>query len=347
MSRSKEGMHMPEKIVLLDTAIPDRVVMGECWARDGLQNEPQVVSTDDKVELITRFVEAGFEKIEATSFAHPRYLPQFADAEEVLRRIPRVEGTDYRAICTNLRGIERAIDSKDAGYGVDEIAMVLSASEAHNMANVNMTHAENMALLERMTRLALDTGHVVFGWVLTSFGCPINGDVPHADVIRIGRWWKDIGATVIGFGDTTGAANPVQVDRFYQRMLAEGFTTDEVVVHFHDTRGWGVANSLVALAMGFRYFDSSIGAVGGQPQTGAAMYHRGFAGNTCTEDLVGMFEEMGVDTNVDLPALLEIGRRAEEILGRQLRSNFIQAGPVPHTGIVYDKQKGILGESTG
>ncbi|MBW2256594.1 MAG: hydroxymethylglutaryl-CoA lyase [Deltaproteobacteria bacterium] len=246
----------------------------------------------------------------------------------------------------NIRGIERAIDSKEAGFGVAEIAMVLSASEAHNMANVNMTLAENMALLERMTRLALDAGHAVFGWVLTSFGCPINGDVPLADVVRVGQWWKDIGATIIGFGDTTGVANPVQVDRFYQHMLAAGFTTDEVVVHFHDTRGWGVANSLVALGMGFRYFDSSFGAVGGQPQTGAAMYHRGFAGNTCTEDLVGLFEEMGVDTGIDLTALLEIGRRAEEILGRQLRSNLIQAGPVPHTGIAYDKQKGILGEPT-
>jgi len=335
---------MAKTTVLLDKTLPDAVIMGECWARDGLQNEPGVVPTEEKVEMITRMVEAGFTKIEATSFAHPRYLPQFADAEAVLRAIPRVPGTDYRAICTNIRGIERAIDSREAGYGVEEIAMVLSASEAHNMANVNMTQAENMALLERMTRLALDTGHTVFGWVLTSFGCPINGDVPLADVVRIGRWWKDIGATFIGFGDTTGVANPAQVERFYQHMLAEGFTADEVVVHFHDTRGWGVANSLVALCMGFRYFDSSFGAVGGQPRTGAAMYHRGFAGNTCTEDLVGMFEEMGVDTGIDLAALLEIGGRAEQILGRQLRSNFLQAGPVPHTGIIYDKQKGILTE---
>lgn len=327
---------------LLGHPLPAKVVMGECWARDGLQNERVLVPTNDKVEMITRFVEAGFTKIEATNFAHGKYLPQFADAEEVLARVPRVEGVAYRAICTNLRGVERAINSREAGYGVHEIAMVLSCSDAHNRANVNMSQAENMVLLEPMARLAIDSGHQVFGWALTSFGCPIRGDVPTEDALRVGQWWKDIGATWIGFGDTTGVANPVQVDRFYDAVLDAGFTRDEIVIHFHDTRGWGVANSLVALNKGFRYFDTSFGAVGGQPQTGAAMYHRGFAGNTCTEDLVGMFEELGVDTGIDLIQMLAAGRRAEEVLGRQLRSNFLQAGPVPHEGITYDKQHGIL-----
>lgn len=322
--------------------LPDRVHVGECWARDGLQNEAEVVSTDDKVEMITRMVDAGVPKIEATSFAHPKYLPQFADAEEVLRRIPRRPGVDYRGICTTMKGIERAVRSKEAGYGVDEIAMVISTSEPHNQANVGMTHDENKRVLEKMARAALDAGHVVFGWALTSFGCPIKGDVDPKDAIAMGQWWKDIGATVIGFGDTTGSSNPVQVSAFYEYALAEGFTTDEVVVHFHDTRGWGVANSLVALTFGFRYFDTSLGAIGGQPRTGAAEYHHGYAGNTCTEDLVGMFEEMGVSTGIDLDALLAMGRRAEEILGRKLRSNFLDAGPVPHQGIVYDKKKGIL-----
>jgi len=245
--------------------LPQRVVMGECWARDGLQNEAKVVPTEEKVEIITRMVEAGVTKLEATNFAHPKYLPQFADAEEVLRRIPRVPGVDYRGICTTMKGIERAIRSKEEGFGVDEIAMVISTSEPHNQANVGMTHDENKRLLEQMTRAALDSGHVVFGWALTSFGCPIKGDVAPKDAIAMGQWWKDIGATIIGFGDTTGSSNPKQVSAFYEYALAEGFTTDEVVVHFHDTRGWGVANSLVALTYGFRYFDSSLGAIGGQP----------------------------------------------------------------------------------
>ena len=333
---------MCDNMRLHNMELPQRVILGECWARDGLQNEPKVVPTDQKVEMITAMVEAGIPKIEATSFAHPKYLPQFADAEEVLRRIPRKPGVDYRGICTTLKGVERAIKSKDQGYGVQEIAMVISASEAHNKANVNMSHDENKRLLEEMVRTSVDSGHAVFGWVLTSFGCPIMGDVPLDHVARMGKWWKDIGATIIGFGDTTGSSNPRQVSQFYEYMLAEGFTTDELVVHFHDTRGWGVANSLVALTFGFRYFDSSIGAIGGQPKTGAAEYHRGYAGNTCTEDLVGMFEEMGVSTGIDIQKMIAMGRRAEEILGRKLRSNFLDAGPVPHTGITYDKEKGII-----
>lgn len=335
---------MAHAIPLHRAPLPDRVVMGECWARDGLQNERTFVPTDAKVEIISGMVEAGFTKIEATSFAHPKYLPQFADAEEVLRRIPRKPGVHYRAICTTLKSVERAVKSKAEGFGVDEIAMVISASESHNRANVDMTHDENKALLEQMSRLAIEHGHKVFGWVLTSFGCPIVGDVDPAHVIKMGQWWRDVGASFIGFGDTTGAANPRQVSMFYDQVLAEGMDPDTLVVHFHDTRGWGLTNSLIGLTHGLRYFDSSLGAIGGQPKTGAADYHRGYTGNTCTEDLVGMFEEMGVGTGIDLDRMLQLGRRVEEILGRRLRSNFLHAGPVPHRGIVWDKRTGIAGE---
>ncbi len=319
----------------------EKVIIGECWARDGLQSEKRFVPTAAKIEMIRRMVEAGLTKIEATSFAHPKYLPQFADAEEVLRGIPRKPGVDYRAICTTRKALERAIQSRSEGFGVDEIAMVISASEPHNLANVRMTHAENQTLLEEMAQLSIQSGHSVFGWVLTSFGCPIAGDVMPEQAIRIGRWWKDAGARFIGFGDTTGVANPRQVRRFFDAVLAAGFTRDEVVIHFHDTRGWGVANNLVALEMGFKYFDSSLGAIGGQPKTGAAEYHAGFSGNTCTEDLVGMFEEMGVRTGIDLDQLLAAGKRAEQILDRRLRSNFLYAGPVRHSPVRYDPEKGI------
>jgi len=307
-----------------------------------LQNEVGVVSTEDKVEMITRAVDCGFKRIEATSFAHPKYLPQFADAEELLRRIPRRPGVHYRAICTTERAVERAIASKEEGYGVDEIAMVISSTEEHNQANVGMDHATNKELLTRMTRMARETGHEVFGWVLTSFGCPIRGDVPLEEVSAMAKWWVDLGVDYLGFGDTTGSSNPIQVSRFYEYMLGEGFDKDKIVVHFHDTRGWGVANSMIALAFGLRYFDSCIGAIGGQPRTGAAEYHSGFAGNTCTEDMVGMFEEMGVSTGIDLDKMISMGKRAEQILGRKLRSNFIDAGPVPHRGIVWDRGQGII-----
>src|SRR4051812_29683430 len=320
---------------------PERVVIGECWARDGLQSEERIVSTTAKVEMIAAMVDAGFREIEATIFAHPKYLPQFNDAEEVLRRIPRKPGVRYRAICTTLKAVERAVRSREEGFGVDEIAMVISASEAHNRANVQMGHDENKRLLEQMTRLALDSGHAVFGWALTSFGCPIAGDVAPAQAIAIGRFWKDLGAALIGFGDTVGVANPRQVSRFYEEALAAGMPKDRIVVHFHDTRGWGIANTLTALTFGFRYVDTSLGAIGGQPKTGSASYHRGHTGNTCTEDLVPMLEEMGIATGIDVRQLLTLGTRAEELLGRQLRSNFLLAGPVPHRGREYDKSRGI------
>ena len=322
---------------------PERVIYGECWARDGLQNEGLIVPTRAKVEMIRGMVEAGITKIEATSFAHPKYLPQFADCETVLKQIPRKDGLHYRAIVTNMVGMSRAIKARQEGYGVDEIAMVLSASEPHNNANVGMDVATNKRMLEELTDRALSTGHEVFGWVLTSFGCPIQGDVPVEDALATGRWWKSLGARYIGFGDTTGVANPRQVHDFYTRVLEDGFSRDEVVVHFHDTRGWGIANSLAALQLGFVYFDGSMGAIGGQPKTGAADYHTGFAGNSCSEDLVGMFEEMGVRTGIDLERLIALGKRAEQVLQRRLRSNFITAGPVPHKGIEWDRDRGIVG----
>lgn len=327
---------------LHEAQLPSEIIVGECWTRDGLQNEVGVISTEDKVEMITRAVDCGFKRIEATSFAHPKYLPQFADAEELLRRIPRRPGVHYRAICTTQRAVERAIASKEEGYGVDEIAMVISSTEEHNQANVGMDHATNKDLLTRMTRMARETGHEVFGWVLTSFGCPIRGDVPLEEVSEMAKWWVDLGVDYLGFGDTTGSSNPIQVSRFYEYMLGEGFDKDKIVVHFHDTRGWGLANSMTALTFGLKYFDSCIGAIGGQPRTGAAEYHSGFAGNTCTEDMVGMFEEMGVTTGIDLEKMITMGKRAEQILGRKLRSNFIDAGPVPHRGIVWDRGQGII-----
>lgn len=324
-------------------SLPEDVIIGECWARDGLQNEAAIVPVERKVEMISGLVEAGFRKIEATSFAHPKYLPQFNDAEEVLRRIPRKPGVQYRGLCTRMKGVERAIRSKQEGAGVDELELVLAASEAYNLVNVKMTRDENKKAIEPMAEAALASGHVLFGWVATSFGCPIGGDVPLAEVAATARWWKELGARFVGFGDTTGSANPRQVSAFLEYMFAEGFTADEVVVHFHDTRGWGLANALVALAQGVRYLDTSLGAIGGQPKTGAAEYHRGYSGNACTEDLVGMLEEMGTRTGIDVPKLLRLGRRSEEILGRRLRSNYLEAGPVPHAGVRYDRERGILG----
>jgi len=265
--------------------LPQKVVIGECWARDGLQSEPVFVPTEQKVEMITRMVEAGFTEIEATSFAHPKYLPQFADAEEVLRRIPRRPGVRYRAICTTLKAVERAVKSKQEGFGVDEIAMVISSSEAHNRANVQMTREENKRLLEQMTRLALDTGHVVFGWALTAFGCPVSGDVPPAEAIGLGHFWRDVGAELIGFGDTVGVANPRQVSSFYEEVLAAGLPRDRIVVHFHDTRGWGVANTYYTT-------DGSAPTPSSSVYTGPITVHGPTTLNFFSTDLAGNAEQV-------------------------------------------------------
>lgn len=333
---------MSSSVQLNMDQLPKKAIIGECWARDGLQNEEKVVPVDEKVELISRMVDMGVTRIEATSFAHPKYMLQFADAEELLRRIPRKEGVQYRGICTTMKAVERAVASKEEGYGVDEIVTPISSTEEHNKANVGMDHAKNKAMIKDMMALAKETGHKTFGWVLTSFGCPIRGDVPFKEVSDMGKWWLDLGVDYLGFGDTAGSSNPRQVKEFYEYILAEGFDQDKIVVHFHDTRGWGIANSMVALTMGFTHFDTALGAIGGQARSGAARYNTGFTGNTCTEDLVGMFEEMGVDTGIDIDKMLKAGQCVEKILDRRLRSNFLTAGPVPHKGINYDKEKGLI-----
>lgn len=303
---------------------PRTVIIGECWARDGLQNERLIVPTKLKVEMIDALQDAGFKEIEVTSFASPKTLPQFADAEEVLSSIQQKPGVSFRAIVTNLKGMERAVAAKQKGLKVDEIAMVISASEAHNIANVNMTHKENLLQLESMCKMALANGFKILGWVLTSFGCPITGEVPMEKVLWFGHWWLSQGATWVGFGDTTGMANPKQVKRFYSRVREEGFQPDQVIVHFHDTRGSGIANNVAALEEGMIYFDCSVGGIGGQPATGSPLYHYGYAGNTCTEDLVWLFAQMGVKTGIDLNKLMAVGLRAESILGRKLRSNTVR-----------------------
>lgn len=315
--------------------LPQEVVVCECWAREGIQNEPAIIPTEAKVQMITRLVAAGFQRIEAVSFAHPKYLPQFADAETILQQIPRREGVGYRAIVANMRALERCVEAKKNGYGVDEAAFVLAASEAYNQANVRMSHAENMPLLEEMCRIALAEKMDIIGWVLTSFGCELAGDVAMEKVRDLGRWWLDNGARFVGFGDTHGVANPAQVYTFYDYLANYGFTPANAIVHFHDTRGNGIANSVAALQCGMIYLDSSLGATGGPPAFAgqAADAHKlSASGNCATEDLVCLLAEMGVSTGVHIPQLLQAGLEAEAIMGRPLRANTVRRGPVPHQG---------------
>jgi hydroxymethylglutaryl-CoA lyase len=317
--------------------LPMSVITCECWARDGLQSMPMLVSTDHKVEMINRVIGAGFKKLEITSFSHPKLLPQFADAVEVLKRIDRRPDVSYVVLMPNTKGFNRLEVCQKEGYGATEIILMISSSEAHNLLNFRMTHAQAMAEHAAIMARAHALGIRVIGCAGTVFGCPVQGDLTTADVAKIVKFYLDEGAQSIMLGDTTGVANPRLVRERVGELMAQ-FPAAEFIAHFHNTRGTGMANTLAMLELGVRYVDGSIGAIGGQPATGAAKYSAGFTGNTCTEDLIAMLAEMGVDTGVDLPKLLEAGGRAEAILGQRLRSNTLRSGPAIHVPSAADKE---------
>ena len=321
-------------------ALPESVVPCECWARDGLQSMPTVVSTVDKIEMIDRCARAGLRKIEVTSFSHPKLLPQFADAVEVLGRIRRQPGTSYVVLMPNTRGFDRFETCVKDGIGADEIILMISASERHNQLNFRMTHREAMTEHAAIMKRAHGLGVRVIGCAGTVYGCPVKGDITTAEVAGVVRFYLDEGAQTIMLGDTTGVANPRLVRERIGELMAR-FPRAEFIAHFHDTRGTGVANTLAMLELGVRHVDCSIGAIGGQPATGAARYSAGFTGNTCSEDLLAVLEEMGVATGVDIDALIEAGRRAEVILGQRLRSNVIRAGRVIHGESSPEKEPGL------
>jgi hydroxymethylglutaryl-CoA lyase len=320
-------------------SLPDAVTICECWARDGLQSMPVLVPTARKIEMIDRITAAGFRKVEVTSFSHPKLLPQFADAEEVLRGIRRRPGVSHVVLMPNERGFDRLEACQREGRGADEIILMISASERHNLLNFRMSHAEAMAEHARIMRRAHALGIRIIGCAGTVYGCPVAGDVPYADVARIVGFYLAEGAQTVMLGDTTGMANPVQVRERVGALRAD-FPGAELIAHFHDTRGTGIVNSVAALELGLRYVDASLGAIGGQPATGKAKYSAGFTGNTCTEDLVALLEEMGVSTGVDLAAMIDAGLRGEDVLGQRLRSNVIRAGPVIHVESSPEKEAG-------
>ena len=321
-------------------ALPESIIPCECWARDGLQSMPVLVSTEHKVEMIERVVEAGFPKVEVTSFSHPKLLPQFADAVEVLTRLERRAGTSYVVLMPNTKGFDRFETCVKEGIGADEIILMISASERHNALNFRMSHREAMAEHAAIMRRAHALGVRIIGCAGTVYGCPVKGDITTAEVAGVVGFYLAEGAQTIMLGDTTGVANPALVRARVGELMAR-FPGAEFIAHFHDTRGTGIANSLAMLELGVRYVDGSLGAIGGQPATGASKYSAGFTGNTCSEDLLALLEEMGVATGVDVDALLEAGRRAEEILGQRLRSNAIRAGRVIHGESSPEKEPGM------
>jgi hydroxymethylglutaryl-CoA lyase len=303
--------------------LPERVTICEVGPRDGFQIEPDFISTDLKVEAVDRLSEAGVPRIEVTSFVHPKVVPQLRDAEQVMARIRRRPGTRYSALVPNDKGAVRAVDA-----GVDEIHTVLSASESHNLANVNMTVAESVEKLRAVMQVAERARVPVACGISTSFGCPFEGEVPLARLSWVVGRLVDIGARAIGLADTTGMANPRQVAGALEHLMPR-FPGIEWTLHTHDTRAMAIPNILAALECGVTHVDSSIGGLGGCP------FAPGASGNVCTEDLVHCLHAMGVQTGIDLDRLIDASRRVQEIIGRALPGQIVKAGkwdrryPVP------------------
>jgi hydroxymethylglutaryl-CoA lyase len=297
---------------------PAEVRIREVGPRDGFQNEPEVIATDDKVRLIGMLVAARLRRLEITSFVRPDVIPQLADAEEVLRRIERPEDIAYSVLIPNERGLERALGLRDR---FDEVNLFLSASETHNRKNVNRSIAESLDGLRRTIDRARSEGLRCEGVISVSFGCPFEGEVPAEGVFEIAESLAEAGCEEVSFGDTTGMANPRQVGEFFAaaRQRLPGV---ELTAHFHNTRGQGLANVLAALSAGVESFEAAFGELGGSPVSPGA------TGNISTEDLVSMLHEMGIDTGIDLAALIEASLAAQELLGRPLGAHVLRAGPV-------------------
>ena len=308
---------------------PKEVKICECWARDGIQGEDNFIDTAAKVDMINRLAKAGFKRIEATSFSHPKLVRQFADAVDVLKAIDRPGDVSYVAIVPNEKALDRLLECCQAGHGVQEITAIISASEAHLLANLERTMEEVKPGLARIVSRASQAGLKVIGCIGTSFGCPLSGDVPLENIQHLTDWYLEQGAAYIMLGDTTGEANPVQVREVYSRMRRL-YPEVDFIAHFHDTRGMGIANTLAALQEGVIYHDSSLGGIGGQPSTKRPKYHYGLTGNTCTEDMVQLMHEIGVHTGLELNRVIELSRRAEQVCGRPLLGHSTRSGPVRH-----------------
>ena len=308
------------------SALPGAVRIREVGPRDGFQNEPEVISTERKVELIDALARTGLQRLEVTSFVRADVIPQLADAAEVLERIEVPADVSVSVLIPNERGLDDALALRERDRGerpaFDEVNVFLSASETHNQNNVNRSIADSLAGLEVVLGRARAAGLRCEGVISTSFGCPYEGHVPVERVVEIAARLGDAGAQEVGFGDTTGMANPRQVREFFGAVRSSLGDELELTAHFHNTRGQGLANVLAALEAGVESFESSFGELGGCPVPAGA------TGNIATEDLVSMLEEMGIATGVDLPALIACARRVQEILGRPLGSHTLVAGAV-------------------
>mgnify|MGYP003703975021 FL=1 len=298
----------------MTTPSAGRVHIQEVAPRDGFQIEPRWVETADKIAFINAMSRTGVSKIEVSSFVSPKAVPMLRDAEEVFRAIERRPGVVYVALIPNARGAERAFAAK-----VDEFNFVMSASETHNRANMRMSTDQSLEALRGIMDLARGVSVSKHASLATSFGCPFEGAVPLERVLSFVARYLDLGITGITLADTTGMANPRQVAHTVEQFRSR-FGDTPLTLHFHNTRGMGLANAVAAYEHGAVRFDAALGGLGGCP------FAPGATGNVCTEDLVHMFEEMQVDTGTDLPALLELARRLPALVGHDVPGQVAKAG---------------------
>ncbi len=294
---------------------PQHVTITEVGPRDGLQNESRSIALADKVRLIDALSRTGLARIEAASFVSPKAIPQMTNASEVISAIERRPGVTYIGLVPNETGARNAIEAH-----VDEIAVVVSASESHNRANVNRSVAETLTAIRNVAELAAEAGVPWSGYISTTFGCPYEGDVPAERVLEIAATLRDAGANAIALGDTIGVGDPRQVFELVTR-LAERMPAAEMRLHFHDTRGMALANVVAAMQAGAAQFDGSIGGLGGCP------YAPGASGNVATEDMVSMLHRMEIATGVDETALIDAAWLAEDIIGRPLEGRVKRTAP--------------------
>ncbi|MBI2857917.1 MAG: pyruvate carboxyltransferase [Chloroflexi bacterium] len=321
-------------------SLPGLVTVGECVVREGCQHEEHYIPADAKIWLVDILGKAGFKKIEVTNLSDPRFVPQFRDAEDVLRKIKRLPGVTYSAVTVTETAVERAAKICQLGWGPTEIINMISTSESHCKRNMGRTSNELFALAAKGIKIARDSGIKFCGCIGTVFGCPIEGPVPIEKALEFAYRLIELGADSIMYGDTTGEGTPDRVFDFFS-AVKDKYPGTKHIAHFHESRGWGLANCLASLQAGIDFFDGSMGGIGGQPAslldrvpipgTGKLYTPSDITGNVRTEDLVVMLDEMGVGTGLNVDQVLEIGRSVEKIVGRRLRSYCVETGRIPKT----------------
>ena len=302
------------------------VTLCECFARDGLQHEPQFVPTATKRALVERFAALGFRRVEATSYSNPKVVPQFSDASQLLQSLERRPGVFYKATCANVKAVERALADLAAGHGANEISLLVSATESHTRKNLNRSRAEQWQNIADMVAAAGGRFRLV-GTISVAFGCPFEGAVDPDVVLSDVESFARLGVENVALGDTTGMATPKSVRQMFALLEEKKEKRLVPIAHFHDTRGTGLVNYVAAYEAGVRHFDSSFGGVGGHPAK--VEYGGGHTGNVCTEDLVNLFESMGIATGIDLNGLLDTAELCEQALGRELHGRVTRSGLNP------------------